>query len=491
MGGRERGGSRVGRTVVGAAMVAASCTCAVDVYSGPPPLEPLLPASPPPTPASPAPAKLRVPSRTNLDRVATIRGQRQPLRAHLAQINANESRTLKNGKVVTLQQLVDALDALETKSQARLADTIHHIPIAASTKAKLAAAHDDLQQERDRRRQMEAAGWKELIERTAGASRVFHPNAVTLPGAAPPPAPLIGGARRNDLPQPKSEPVDLVWQKSWGEPSTASVSVNLLAGNEFGYAQTSAASGCAADATTTVQFLNGQPHELARLLATANATPNQLRGALRAYVLGQSTPVWSRDGVINLPKVERAYSTPSDGVPVPIIGPLVVKLAAQATGTLDVTAGITPSSSPTSVGCAATVTPEVAATLTGTATLQLSGLAQDVVDVLIGSVTAGLNAQLTLLSLSLPTSLGLQINLDRLRSMPTSMNQTAISTFQATLLQGQAVAFLNIDLDWWAEAIAAIFSIDDGDYQMVITQWPGEQMTVPLVNATHTIPFTG
>src|SRR5271156_4559056 len=88
------------RMVVGASIVAASMTCAIDVYSGPPPLDAPRAA---PTPADQPPpstgnARLRVPSRTNLDRVVTIRGVSQTLRAHLDQINPNESRTLKNGK---------------------------------------------------------------------------------------------------------------------------------------------------------------------------------------------------------------------------------------------------------------------------------------------------------------------------------------------------------------------------------------------------------
>jgi hypothetical protein len=92
------------RGLLGSAVATTAATCAVDVHSSPPPA-PLPPASP--DGARPVSTTLHVPSRTNLDRVVTIRGQRQTLRAHLAQIDASEPRRLKNGKTVTLQQVVD------------------------------------------------------------------------------------------------------------------------------------------------------------------------------------------------------------------------------------------------------------------------------------------------------------------------------------------------------------------------------------------------
>jgi hypothetical protein len=534
--------------LLGVAML--STACAVDVGPGPGAPPPPPPAPPPPASAQPptagtpnatrpapvaqvarrppaptlAPATpvqlsrrttpaangaaLRIPEHTDLDRMVTMKnGQRVTVRQALATVDPNEKHVLKNGKEVTLQQVIDAFEALEKRSNGRLALSMKHFPMPPTTKAKLDQAHASLTQEREHRRALEAAGWKELIERKAGSARAFQPLAVRFPGraaASVPSAPASAapsgvGARR--LPQPSAEPLDLAWSDQWGDPNVVAAGLNVGAGNEFTYSKEGDPTAeCAGDVTANVVLFT-HPYEVVRALAVASAatTPNrtgvqiQATGDLGVYVLGQSTPVWEKTGQFTLPKTEKAYNTPDASIPITIIGPLILNLDAEGTGSLGIQAGITPNSvTGKSVSCTANVTPYLGAQLQGGATLELEGLAKDLVDAIIGSVDAGLTANLTVIDAQVPANLGLTINLNPSTHMASSMDQTSNVSFLATLMSGNLVGYVTLNVHWWVEPLLWAFGLDDGTYQTTLANWNGEQVNIPLVGPkTNTIRFGG
>lgn len=512
---------RVGVGLAGALIITA---CRVDVGPGaagplPPPSNapstqptPALVKQPTPSPSPPHVAlsqrtvptvhgtPLRIPEHTDVERQVTLKsGQQVPLREALKNLDPNEKRRLKNGKEVTLQQVIDAFEALEKHGNVRLKESFRPIALPARTKAKTDETHAALEREREQRRRLEAAGWHDLIERAAGSGRLFRPRErrEAQEAAAHPQQPHAG--RNAPLPQPKSEPLDLVWHQQWGDPASAGAEVDVSAGNDATYTGTDPTADCAAELKADA-LLFDHSFEVLRSHASVGAWTGasksgsqsiQGAGNLAVYVVGDRKPVWQKSGSFVFPKTEEPFNTPNSTIKVPVAGPLALTLNAAGTGAVGVEASIAGDATPGKpVSCKAMVRPYLTSTLTGGATLALAGLEAELMDALVGSVTAGINAQVTLLNAQVPSNLTLAINLDPTTHLARSLDQTSDVEFIANMLSGQLVGWLKIDLDFWAEPILWIFDLDNGTYQTTLWDWQGENFDTHLVGPTkNTIPF--
>ncbi len=104
---------------------------------------------------------------------------------------------------------------------------------------------------------------------------------------------------------------------------------------------------------------------------------------------------------------------------------------------------------------------------------------------ILGTVSSGIDANIKLIDMSVPASLGLDLRVDPKTGFLVEMEQRASVAVDATLLVGEIVGWIKVDLHWWSEVILAAFGIDNGFHQHELVKWPGEREKFALINATH------
>jgi hypothetical protein len=444
----------------------------------------------------------RIPPQADMNRQVNLRGKKMPLRDALAQIDPDEKITLRNGTIATFQEIVDAFAEFEKSQKVKLADLDQQVPMPETTKKALEQSQQRLETDQTQRRSLEAQGWRSIIQKSRGG-RTFRPRDIKLSDLSEDPQQdsivpnyppntnnltPIESEQLSTQPQLKNEPAELNWGDQWGDKNIAAVFISMGAGNDFEYLSGLPSVNCAAQATGGV-FAFNQKFDLARIVAGSGASNSNVTGAIRVFILGEATPIWKKDGVFEFPKQERKYATPKASVPVGILGPLSLTVDLSASTFAMFTASIQPKVEKNKAfACVATLQPQLRATGTGGGALQFAGLAKKVIDVLAGSFSVGATVNMTLLDLSLPSKLALGVQLNPANSnWPNALTQTLDIGFKSKVLDGSLTGWLNLDMNWWLEPVAALFGIKDGKYSKTLMNWKGKEWTYPLVGVNSSV----
>jgi hypothetical protein len=434
---------------------------------------------------------MRIPQHAQLDRIVTFKGTRMSLRQAVLQVDPNEKRQLRSGRVVTVQQMVDSLDAWEKRSNTRLSTILPHLAVPPPTQARMAGTHQQLSAELVEKRALAASGWRAIIERPGGSPKVIRASNARFPDGQPmmASAPAQTTGRK---PHPTSEPYDEAWNPPvWGDPSDLAAYLTSSFGNEFQYDDRAGpTTGCVAQVQLGAWLL-GSNVDIVRFYVGAGANEHQLQGSARMYLLGQAVPAWSAQGAVALPKRELPFRSLDFDAPIATVEPVTLYVTLRGTGVAQVEAALQPSTIPgRSFGCSLVLTPRVWAKADGGAVLKpMLGLSE-ALDLLFGELSGGVEGNVTLFDLSLPTQLGLGVQLGPAGS-PVALDQSASVLFNANLLAGKLVAFVQLDLNDLIGFIAGLFGVDQVQrWEWDLHDWPGEASQIPVAGPIrNTIPF--
>lgn len=476
--------------------------CEVQEAAGPPPPPPPLPAPPPlPPVAQPHPppepevqrpmvqvGRVRVPQHANLERPVVFRGRQMTLREATMQVDPNEPVRLRNGRQVPTQQLIDAMDAWEKRSNVRLSHIMKRLPVPAQTQTRVQGVRQQLSAELQQRRDLAANQWRAIIDRPGGAGKRFAPSMARFPDGRP----VTGGISVSmpGRPRPSKEPFDDVWSPApWGDPSDLAAYINASFGDEFKYDDKGApGTGCAAQLDLG-GYLLGYNVDVVKFTAGADATERDVRGAARLYLLGLAQPAWEAKGALKLP-IQLPYRSSKVHVPIATLEPVTLYADADAFGATGIDASVQPHTTPgREVGCDLVITPNTWAKAEAGAVLQpMEGL-NEVLEVVVGSLSAGVDCDVTIFQFGLPIDLGLALQLQPGTGAPMDLDQRASVDFTANLLAGKLTAFIELDAN---EFVAWLFDLDSPErWEWDLHEWPGEQQKIAVVGPVHyPIPFT-
>jgi hypothetical protein len=428
--------------------------------------------------------RLRVPQHAKLDRQVVFRGRQTTLREVVMAADPNEPVRLRNGRVVPTQQLIDAVDAWQKRSNVRLSQMVTRMPVRKETQDRLAGVRPQLNSELQQRRALGANQWRAIIERPGGTGKRFAPGSARFPDGQPvtSPAAPVGAGREH----PSKEPFDDVWSPApWGDPSAMAAYITGSFGDEFKYdPQGAAGTGCAAQIDLG-GYLLGYNVDVIRFYVGADATERAVRGAARLYLLGLAQPAWQQSGELKLP-IQLPYRSSKVHVPIATVEPVTLFADADAYGATGIDASVRPHVLPArEVGCDLVVTPNTWAKVEAGAALQpMEGL-DEALDVLVGDLSAGVTYDATIFQFGLPVDLGLALQLQ-----PLALDQRAAVNFTASLLAGTMTAYIELDAN---ELVAWLFDLDPAEkvWSWDLHNWPGDKEQIAIAGPVHyPIAFT-
>jgi hypothetical protein len=433
--------------------------------------------------------RLRVPQHAQLERPVLFRGRQTTLREAVMETDPNEPVRLRNGRVVTTQQLIDAIDAWEKRSNVRLGRMLARLPVPAQTQARMSGVRPQLDAELQQRRELAANQWRAIIDRPGGVAKRFAPSSARFPdgqpvtGAAAPP---VAGR-----PHPSKEPFDDVWSPPpWGDPSSLAAYITGSFGDEFKYdPQGEPGTGCAAEIDLGGYVL-GYNVDVVRFTAGADATQRAVRGAARLYLLGLAQPAWEKGGALQIP-IQLPYRSTKIHVPIVTVEPVTLYADADAYGATSIDAAVQPRATPgREVACDLVVTPNTWAKVEAGAELQPMGALDEVLDVLVGDMSAGITYDATIFQFGLPAKLGLALQLQPGTGAPMGLDEHAGVNFTANLLAGTMTAWVELDVN---DVVAWLFDLDPAQkvWSWDLHDWKGDQEQFAIDGpVNYPIPFT-
>ena len=438
--------------------------------------------------------RMRVPQHAQLDRVVEVNGRTVTLREAVLEADPNERHQLRNGQVVTQQQIVDALDAWEKRANTRLAYLPPRSPVPQPTAARMAGTHQQLGADQLQRRDMASSGWQAIINRPPSAPRAFNPSAAQTPNGQPVLPKSTSGqfavSARSPGPsrsRPATHPFDDHWSRQWGDPAAIAIDLSASAGHDFQYDDSGDGNTGCVGVVEVGGWLLGSRREIARAYAGAGASPRQVHGSASVYILGDAIPVWHEEGTFTFPNVERTLRTQPVTASVATIGPLDVDVSAMGTGTALIAGGIgSHINAGRDYGCDVTLTPEVQVTANATASVHPPEIVEGVLQAILGDVQASVVGKVMLLDLKLPARLGIDARSDG-RGNLIGLDQNGSLAFTATMMKGRLAVVVDFDLP---RLVALIFGIDRNlHHEWDLHDWAGESWSFDLAEAHNTIAF--
>jgi hypothetical protein len=207
--------------------------------------------------------------------------------------------------------------------------------------------------------------------------------------------------------------------------------------------------------------------------------------------MGQAKPIWHREGVFSFPKFEQRYATPQTSAPIAVIEPVQLDVGVSGAGTALLQGSIQPHVQAQSFGCQITLTPEVRGDVSGGARLEPMPGIQQVLELLVGDASAGLDGRLTLIDLKLPLQLGMGVRTGGPNGPLLGIDQNVSATFQADILMGQLIAWFELDLGGVAGFFADVFGVDRTiRKEFTLHEWPGDHAQIELETLKNSINFT-
>jgi hypothetical protein len=277
-----------------------------------------------------------------------------------------------------------------------------------------------------------------------------------------------------------------VWNQQWGDPSALGAFVNASFDNEFHVDDHSGPTTGCLGIIHTGAWLFGTSVEVARAYAGAAATEREVQGAARIYLLGNAVPVWQKEGAFALYHHEQAIRTPAISAPIATIEPVTLSVDLEGAGAAIIDVGVHPQVVPgRSFGCAVVVTPRIWTKGQGEAGLRpMAGLDQ-ALEVLFGELRGGVEADVTLFDVALPAQLGLGAQLAPGGAVM-SLDQNASAAFNADLLAGKIVAFVEVDLNEVLGFVAHLFGFaKTRRWEWDLHDWQGDHVQTPIAGPIH------
>lgn len=224
------------------------------------------------------------------------------------------------------------------------------------------------------------------------------------------------------------------WDKTKGDEDTVAVytSFNVTENTPSAYD-----ARCTATWDNGVHLVGGK-YSLVKLTAEAEGTrkPTVSASAKAAlYVLGQASPIWSKQTSFTAENLDRTFKTPKATMNVPFIPLVSVEGGVQAAASLSLrpsVSGVSDANS-SSVGCAISLAPRLTASVDPEVKIVV-GLPK-----LAKIAEGGVKADLTALDVSLPTTLGVKMS-----AQPLSLGVQFKSDVKASFLKGKLVAWYKI-----------------------------------------------
>lgn len=382
------------------------------------------PSGDPRGPRGAALKKVRAPgfAAARLAQTVQKNGQTLTRQQVLEKFEADASLDLANGTKISAQELLDRVEASEaevTKKGSSLTSLKKSGWLRANTALKLTNQRALVATE-----QKETEGRKISINAVAGNS-IFSCTPQTC--------------------VPKEKEKTVKWDKTKGDEDTIAVYTSFAVTE-----QTPNASDTKCTATwDNGVHLMGSKQSLIKLTAEAAGTKGahpSASGKAALYVLGQASPVWSKEGKIS-DNLDRTFKTPRVSLNVPFIPLVSVEGGIQAAATLSLRPAVSGDADAKSAGCSVTMTPRVTAEVDPDAKIVVG------IKKLVEIAEGGVRAQITVLDVALPTTLGV-----KLTEQPTAMTLLFKSEVKSSFLKGKVVAWYKIkDICAWGFCL-----IEDG-----------------------------
>jgi hypothetical protein len=269
------------------------------------------------------------------------------------------------------------------------------------------------------------------------------------------------------------------WDKQKGDEDTVAVYTSFTVAEQTPDGDTTK---CSATWDNGVHLLG---HKLSLVKLTAEATaqkrPQQTAsGRAALYVIGQASPTWSKDGKAVSESLDRTFKTPSAKVGIDFIPLVSVEGGVQSSATLSLKPAISASADAKSVGCTLGFTPRLAADVDPQVRIVVG------IRKLVELAEGGMRANVTVLDLSLPTTLGV-----RATDEPLSVALKFKSDVKASYLKGKVVAWYKIkDICKWGFCLLEDALGIDTSGEIELWEDPdGIPYTANLVNIDGRVPF--
>lgn len=348
-----------------------------------------------------------------MGQTVTKNGQTLTRKQILEKFDATEELDLGGGKKITAQEMMDRIDKAEVEvskrgsSLANLKVDGWHKP---TTLTKLTA------------------------QKAAVATEVQSHNSARanlLAGVSP-----MGCHPDNCSPRDKEKTIK--FEKEKGDDDTVAVYTTFGITEKTPNANEAS---CTATWDNGVKLM-GDKHSLIKFTVDAAGTkkPNvtaSAKGAL--YVLGQSSPLWSKSGSVTSESLDRTFKTPKAKMTVELIPLINVEGSMMAAATLGLRPSFSGTSDAKSVTCNVGIAPRLTANVDADASISVG------IPHIVDLVKGGVRGQLTVVDVSMPTTLGV-----RMTEAPMGLNLTLKSEVKSSFLKGKVEAYFTIqDICHW------------------------------------------
>jgi hypothetical protein len=222
--------------------------------------------------------------------------------------------------------------------------------------------------------------------------------------------------------------------------------------------------------------------------ASVSSQPT-VNASMKVYVVGQSSPVWSKDTKKGNDSFSRTTSTPTVSFPLPIWGGLGVKLSISASATLGLQANADHTTNGAVFSCKGGATPSASAN--GILKLEPM-LGGGVFETFVKKyIKLSINGNLTLLKLKTPASYELSLYTDsNANKKPLKLLQAAQLDLDVEALNGVVTGDVELDIPLVGSVVAAYLGLDDLSWKFEIFSWGGwgsKERVFTL--ASNEIPF--
>lgn len=333
-------------------------------------------------PAAPSPgakaAKVVVPSQLQgrLSRSVTKNGVTKSAQELLdTEFDGTEALTLPSGAKIGIQELLDRMGQAEAKAQAAggsMTALAKRSAYKTSTAGKLAS------------------------QKSAFASENTAPASTERP-------PSVGAGCTAATCVPTSPDRDATWSAQKGDEDVVAAYTSFSVKSSIPGAYDAA---CGATWDNGV-YLLGAKHSVLKFTASVAAKKKPAAawsGSAALYILGQSSPVWHKDGTVDLESLDRSFKTPEARLSYTLVpGIITASGTVQANATLSFRPVVKGSASASAVACSLGIEPRLVASVTGGIQLTVG------IDKVAELATGGLKGEVKAADVRLPTKLTISV----------------------------------------------------------------------------------
>lgn len=427
--------------------------------------------APPPLPVRVIPAmKVRLPPDVDMAEHVEFEGRDMTVREFSERVPTDRPVRLRSGKIVTVQQVLDAVDHLEGRAGVRLQQIPRVQAPLPQSEAAVRQSAQNLEVPGQRFKIVQHARWQRVVgvqeDRLRARRAAYAPVRSSPPSGHPTPAVKSG--------QANEDPTQFIWERHWGSAEFGG-QVSVFAGSSFHEHATEIAGIVCGGGIEAHADAFGRELPLARFEVSAGAAKDGVDAWAALFLLGQATPVWTKGNPFKSEQLQRTFSTPEFSTTIPIYGPLAVRLVGVGTGTIGVRAEASPSLANGRAVCTGAMGPFVRATGTVRAEPAITGLPDFVREL----VNVGVRGDLHFVEIETPASLALTLFFDP-KARAVRLGETIGLNLKGNFLQGSIVAYVDIDLPSWATKIKKLRNYD-GHHERVLYTYPGVPLNKELV----------